>query len=340
MFTDTEFYEAVYIHGPLRFDGYRFLEFYRAKMNLHEGAEGFVHDFCSRSQRDFKLPEDANLSMAVCFFFQRGHKNYGFPNGPDAPEDGKWFGSEGVWSHFYLLYLHLYRHTIPSYFGRPDSLPAWSTMLGDGTADAVATRTRQELVGYRGSEPLELRCVNADELQNLATQASEKYWLKKLTDGNPQLLDRPDVILALSFKANGFTRMMTANPDPLWHPQSHESSCLAERTMKMLSSEFAFSAENDENRAVMFLLELWLLDHPDKADYKSREHLLFCLLYLHLYRQPLSAYFTRSAFGKRWQQFSFDAKETVAANMRRNLARIRNEAAKAHPCERTMDKST
>ena len=46
--------------------------------------------------------------MVVWFAFQRSHKNYGFPVGPNAPEDGKEYGNAGEWSHFYLLFLHLY----------------------------------------------------------------------------------------------------------------------------------------------------------------------------------------------------------------------------------------
>jgi len=53
--------------------------------------------------------------------------------------------------------------------------------------------------------------------------------------------------------------------------------------------------------------------------------------YLHLYRQPLSEYFTRSAFAKLWNALPFAEKEAVAADMRRNLARIRNEAVRADP---------
>ncbi|HNX33771.1 MAG TPA: hypothetical protein PKM57_04035 [Kiritimatiellia bacterium] len=43
-------------------------------------------------------------------------------------------------------------------------------------------------------------------------------------------------------------------------------------------------------------------------------------------------------FAKRWNAIPFEEKEAVAADMRRNLARIRNEAAKARPCERSPDK--
>ena len=46
--------------------------------------------------------------------------------------------------------------------------------------------------------------------------------------------------------------------------------------------------------------------------------------YLHLYRRPLSRYFTRRSFAQRWQALSFDAKETAAANIRRHLTEISN----------------
>ncbi|MDD2461474.1 MAG: hypothetical protein GX748_02555 [Lentisphaerae bacterium] len=55
------------------------------------------------------------------------------------------------------------------------------------------------------------------------------------------------------------------------------------------------------------------------------------------YRQPLSEYFTRSAFAKRWNAIPFAQKEAAAADMRRNLARIRNEAAKTYPCDLPHD---
>jgi hypothetical protein len=46
---------------------------------------------------------------------------------------------------------------------------------------------------------------------------------------------------------------------------------------------------------------------------------------------PFSEYFTRSAFAKRWHAIPFEEKEAVAADMRRNLTRIRNQAARADP---------
>jgi len=333
MFTGTEFYEAVYLHGPLRFDGYRFLDFYHANRRLAQPAQTFGHELCLRFQRDFWLPENNDLSMVVWFAFQRAHKNYGFPTGPDAPEDGTWYGNPGEWSHFYLLYLHLYRHTFPVYFQRQDSMPTWNRLQNTGTVAPVATRIRRELLGYRGpqSGPAILRSGPAEDYHHLARNAAEKHWLPDFEQSPTPLAHRPEFILALSFKANGFADMMTAGTSPLWQPSGGETSYLVDKTMSMLSSESAFSPGDDENRAVMFMLARWLLDHPGQADFNSRDHLVFCLLYLHLYRQPLSEYFTRSAFAKRWKAIPFAEKEAVAADMRRNLARIRNEAARTDP---------
>jgi hypothetical protein len=41
--TDTEFTDVLYIDGPLRFDGYRFLEFYRANKNLPQPAQSLMN---------------------------------------------------------------------------------------------------------------------------------------------------------------------------------------------------------------------------------------------------------------------------------------------------------
>lgn len=70
-----------------------------------------------------------------------------------------------------------------------------------------------------------------------------------------------------------------------------------------------------------------LLEMPeqDRAQPQHRRRNLF------QYRQPLSEYFTRSAFAKRWNATPFAEKEAVAADMRRNLVRIRNEAARSDP---------
>ena len=327
MLTDTDFYEAVYIHGPLRFDGYRFLDFYHANKRLAGEVQAFGHELCTRFQREFWLPDNKDLAMAVWFFFQRGHKNYGFPNGPNAPEDGTSFGNDGAWSHFYLLYLNLYRHTFPTYFQHRDYMPHWKGLINNGTAAAVATQIRRELIGYRGSETLISRCGPSDDYTRLSRLAQEKDWLLDFEKSTSPLAHRPEFILALAFKANGFANMMTAGTSPLWQSSGGETSYLVDKTMRLLSSDSAFSPDNDENRAVMFMLARWLLDHPGQADFNSRDHLVFSLLYLHLYRQPLSEYFTRSAFAKRWNAMPFEQKESVAANMRRNLARIRNEAA-------------
>jgi len=333
MFTNTEFYEAVYLHGPLRFDGYRFVEFYCANKHLTIDPQLFGHGICEHYTRDWLLPENNDLSMVVWFAFQRAHKDYGFPDGPDAPEDGKWYGNPGEWSHFYLLFLHLCRHTFPAYFQRQDSMPTWDRLQNTGTVAAVATRIRRELLGYRGpqSGPIILRSGSIEDYRHLARHAAEKHWLPDFEKTPSPLAQCPEFFLALAFKANGFANMMTTGTSPLWQPSDGETSYLIDKTMSMLSSESAFSPDDDENRAVMFMLARWLLDHPGQADFNSRDHLVFSLLYLHLYRQPLSEYFTRNAFAKRWNAIPFAEKEAVAADMRRNLARIRNAAASADP---------
>jgi len=326
MITSEQFSEAIYICGPLRFDGYRFLDSYQKIKNLAIHPEALLQPDYNRFQCDFIMPEDANLARSFYFFLQRAHKNYGFPNGVNAPDDGKW-------SHFYTAYLHLYMQNHPSYFDHPTWVAKWERLAQNGVQHEVATQVRKELMGDRKANPLEPRCANEAEFKNLAKQASEQVWIKRLTGENPQLLDRPDIILALSFKGNGFSEMMASGSPKLWNPEAEGCSYLAGKTIEV-SRTIVFSQENDENHAVMFLLGLWLLKFPKKMDYKSRDHLLFCLLYLHLYREPLSEYFTRSTFAKRWQQFTFDEKEAVAADMRRHLAKIRNEASKAYPSDR------
>jgi hypothetical protein len=333
--TDEQFYNAVYQEGPLRFDGYRFQDCYRKIKNQPEGQTGFVDEYCQRFSRDFVMPEDTNIARAIYFFFQRAHKD-STPSKPYAPEDGKRVGDYGEWSHFYLAFLHLYTQHHPSYFDQRSCAPKWNRLALDGVQHEAATQVRKELMGARKSQPLEPRCANEAEFKNLANQASEQVWIKRLTGENPQLLNRPDIVMALSFKGNGFSEMMASSSPKLWYPEVQGCSYLAGKTIEV-SSTITFSMENDENRAVMFLLGLWLLKFPKKIDYKSRDHLLFCLLYLHLYREPLSEYFTRKAFAKRWHQFTFDEKEAVAANMRRHLAQIRNEAAKAYPNDRPTD---
>lgn len=329
--TNEQFYNAVYSFGPLQFNGYRFQDCYRKIKNLPEWQAGFIDEHCKRFCRDFILPEDTNIARAIYFFFQRANKDY-TPNKPFAPEDGKWGGDygDGEWSHFYLAFLHLYKQHHPSYFDQHTWAPEWKRLVLNGGQHKAATQIRKELMGARKSQPLETRCANEAEFRNLANQASEQVWIKRLTGENPQLLNQPDIVMALSFKGNGFSEMMASGGSQLWDLQAKGCSYLAGKTIEV-SSTITFSLENDENRAVMFLLGLWLLKFPKKMDYKSRDHLLFCLLYLHLYREPLSEYFTRKAFAKRWQQFTFDEKEAVAANMRRHLAQIRNEAAKAYP---------
>lgn len=335
MITDEQFYSAVYQEGPLQFDGYRFLDFYRKNKNIPEGQTGFLDEYCQRFSRDFILPEDTNLARAIYFFLQRARKDY-TPSKPYAPEDGKRVGYYEEWSHFYLAFLHLYTQHHSRYFDHHTCAPEWKKLTQIGAEHEVATQVRKELMGARKSLPLEPRCANEAEFKNLAKQASEQVWIKRLTGENPQLLNQPDIVMALSFKGNGFSEMMESGSPKLWYPEDHGCSYLAGKTIEV-SSTITFSLENDENRAVMFLLGLWLLKFPKKMDYKSRDHLLFCLLYLHLYREPLSEYFTRKTFAKRWQQFTFDEKEAVASNMRRHLAQVRNEAAKAYPSDRPTD---
>lgn len=337
MITETEFYEAVYIDGPLRFDGYRFVEFYCTNQHLKIEPEMFGRGICEHYTRDWLLPENNDLSMVVWFAFQRAHKDYSFPAGPEAPEDGQWYGNAGEWSHFYLLYLHLYRHTFSSCFQCKDCQPQWTRFIDSGITCAAATQIRRELIGHRGSQSLHVRNSPSPELLNLAQNASETCWLPKLMEQSANLQKRPDVILALTFKGNGFSQMMTSAKTCCLPIEGNAGSYLAEHTTRLISFDIPFSTEDDENRSVMFMLQLWLLNNPEMAKFNSREHLVFCLLYLHLYRQPLSEYFTRSTFAKRWDAIPFPKKEAVAADIRRNLARIRNEAAKAHPCERTLD---
>ena len=219
-------------------------------------------------------------------------------------------------------------------------MPTWNRLQSTGTVAAVAARIRRELLGYRGPQPNPaiLRSGPAEDYRHLALHAAEKHWLPAFEKSATPLAKHPAITLALAFKANGFASMMTAGQSPLWQPSGEEDTYLVDKAMRLLSSDSAFSPADNESRAVMFMLARWLLDHPEKADFNSRDHLVFCLLYLHLYRQPLSEYFTRSAFAGRWNAIPFAEKEAVAADMRRNLARIRNDAAKPRPCERSPNK--
>lgn len=331
--SNVQFDEVIYILNPLRFNGISFVEFYQRNKNLDKDMAPFVFNLVHSYRDKFLLPEDTNLVALIYFWLQRDYSFFGFPRDPYPIQDETGpLGSCGPWSHFYLLYLHLYREKYPSYLCINEMEAHWRFLTANGIEHEVATHIRREMIGYRGDQPFHSRNVPSDELQNLANHATEKDWLTTLTDSSMKLKNRPDVILALSFKGNGFsTMMMTPAFENNWKPQSESSTYLVEKTMLFLSCNIPFSLDNDENRAVMFMLQLWLLQHPEKAQYNSREHLVFCLLYLHLYREPLSAYFTRQTFTKRWQQFTFDEKEAVAANMRRHLTQVRNEAAKTYP---------
>lgn len=341
MSTNDEFSEAIYISGPLHFDGYRFIDFYCSNKRLKIKPDHLWSGIYEQYKQDWVLPENNDLSMAVWFALQRGHKNYGFPSGPDAPEDGQWFGNLGMWTHFYLLFLHLYNHTFPSYFELDRQLVSeWKILGACGAKLEVATKVRLELIGYRGGHlehPFTSRIGSLEAYHGLARSASESQWLPKMAAFEKDLKSRPELVLALSFKANGFSQMMSKPNSNFWQPDKAGTPYLVEKTLCLLSSKMAFLADDDENRAVMFMLAQWLLEHPDQENFNSRDYLVFCLLYLHLYRLPLSQYFTRSTFAKLWQTIPFKTKETVAAKMRRDLAYIRNKAAKTFPFEPTPD---
>jgi hypothetical protein len=310
------FTDAIYFNAPLSWHGYEIQRLYEG---MGERPNWLVAQL-EEVARTLRWPREEMKVAAISFGLQRDNKDTGFPE-RWAEADRNDAGSPyRFWTLFYFAFIDFLRLDCGSYL----QYKHYADPLCD-LRFSIATEVVRQLIGYRGSNPGPSRIGDYEGYEQIAAHAKQNDWIQDMTE-------TPESILALAFQANGWAEFRSRpNVEDGQKYAETPQEVLAKVAKVGLSSDVQYSADEWERRALFFMVAQRLYVRKDLKTKFSRERALFAVLYLDLYRRPLGEVFTRKSFKKKWDAIPFEKKEDFAAECRKLLVGVRNEAAKHWP---------
>lgn len=327
------FTEAVSFAAPTRWSGHKIVEFASAgEIKKFEDQETFLNDLVGDTVRTCKLPEKDFLCAAIYFWMWRAHgKGPHAEAGLGAPADGTGeidyrFPGERQWSWFYLLYLDSLSWSFPSVFG--GDYPFWKETTSLPRFHYVYQEVCRQLCGVRTSyaRVFSGRTGTNEEYKQICASTQRANWAEKYARCDKT----PELVLALSFYANGFASYKT-HPDQGNESVKENADVLLALTEKATQYTVHVPEDDWEARAVFFILAQWLYLRDGRSRADTLEEHIFALLYLRFYRRGVDEYFGRDSMRNTWDAIPFEEKEKTASQFRRMLIDTRNKAATNWP---------
>jgi len=328
------FAEAVSFAAPIRWDGYAIVRFANpGKIQGSEDDEKLLNELVRSAIRTCELPKKDFLCAAIYFWMWRAHgKGPHFQAGVGALADGEGehdyyqFPGAGQWSWFYLLYLDSLTWSFPTSFNGTEY--EWNEATKSPRFRYVYQEVCRQLCGVRTSTArvFSQRTGMDEEYKRICASTQRACW----ADRYARIDKTPELVLALSFYANGFASYKT-------HPHQvngsiKENADLLYNLIEKATRYDVYVPEDDwEARAVFFILAQWLYLSDRRIGADTLEERIFALLYLRFYRRGVDGYFGRDSLRKTWDAIPFEEKEKTAARFRRMLIDTRNKAATNWP---------
>ena len=332
------FDKAVTFAAPVRWSGYKIGEFFiqgaKHGSDVFDFLRALLNDVC----RNLMFPQEPALCAAIYFWLWRIHGKGIHPCAglgalADGSGDSQCSNSEPghqAWSLFYLLYLDSKSWSIPHVFKGedsyldPDDEPRLSYVYQEVCRQLCGVRTSsaRTFTGRSGSE---------EQFKRICAKSQRSFWDAQFA----RIEKTPDIILALSFYANGYASFKTKSNQS---SNTNENSDFLFDLLNRSTHYYVYVPEDDwDARAVFFLLAQWLFLYDRRKEDNTLEERIFAILYLRFYRQGVDGYLGRPSMRKLWDAITFEEKERVAAKYRKLLISTRNKAAERWPSSTASD---
>lgn len=334
------FGDEVCVCRPAMWDGYEIAHFYNPnKPNFDEMR--FLDEKTEKVAETLEFPKNQIHEAALYFWLCRhevSHAGYGSSNGLrlEADADGQIERCGETyrikWSLFFLMYLDSLTWKFPKTFlvgkkilieQQNDDEPRMRYLYGAVCRQLCGVRTDSARVFYD-------RSASAEELKDISSKTERLWWDKLFVTSEKS----PELILALSFHANGFAAYKTKSKPEDKVERDEYLLGLIDR-----ATNYRVNVPDDdwEARAVFFLLAQWLFFRRRCKLSDTLEGHVFAILYLRFYRQGVDEYLGRDSMRIIWNQIPYSEKEKTAQRFRRMLVDTRNSAARKWPDAETSD---
>lgn len=274
----------------LRYDGYAILQQILEKRKTHDKTWG------EKKIEALFFDIDEWAQRWHLFAYQRAFGKWSYLYGAPIREE----------CAFRLLALHLYRETVPPYF----------RFVSDNCYFEIPEEILEDAASNIRKEFVPLNSASKESYDSI--ESSIKYWLDYKTNAFDELMKRPEILLAFSCN-----RLLLAENMHTEYPDQNWGIMNANNWMSSAYHDLRFQIDDCANWVTMQNIECFLLRRSETlATYKTREHALFMLLYLHLYRQPIPCWARQEPFATQWEKMPKQTKTQIAQRFRRKLSEI------------------
>lgn len=267
-------------------------------------------------RRYFYIGRDPLLLRTALFALQRSFAKWG---GEQTPEYDR------EYSMFYLLYLATYRYELPRVF-EYRFLEREDRLTKEEREEVAGMVRREFMAGYRSPiVPFEQEvetCLAADHEDIVSAM-------------DPKLANRPEVILAMSFRVPLLASAIYIPDSSIIHVsgikdiRDHMDIAFEiETALQNLCTTAKLADDDHMNALMMFFLQVRLIRDPALVKDGSVEYSMLMFLYLELYRKELLPCFSVEPFASRWKALPKSVKEDTAESFRKRLSLAREKIAK------------
>ena len=152
---------------------------------------------------------------------------------------------------------------------------------------------------------------------------------------DPKLANRPEVILAMSFRVPLLASAIYIPDSSIIHVsgikdiRDHMDIAFeTETALQNLCTTAKLADDDHMNALMMFFLQVRLIRDPALVKDGSVEYSMLMFLYLELYRKELLPCFSVDPFASRWKALPKSVKEDTAESFRKRLSLAREKIAK------------
>ena len=287
----------------LEYDGYAIKRYLFPKKGdmacCMDGVEG-------NQWPNYELNRDRYFLRSQLFAYQRYFGKWG---GERVPE------YDLEYSKWYFIYLQCYRVKLPTLFKMHEE--SWTRNAERREEAAADLRKCFADLGKNDLDGLPEDEFKAALLGDF-TAACERGL-------NQWVLQRPTVMLANACNDDMILRLLDKwEHDPLdERPRSKLNPEKAIDAFKQYTSRGIVHEDDNINRLIYKMLQWFLTTHPGHANYTTRSHILYALMYLHLYRTEFSRFAGIPDRVKAWSEDDWEFKEHWASQFRKHLSVLR-----------------
>lgn len=290
----------------LEYDGYAIKKFIFTKSKDGSSCCDEIKD----GWTDFTLHRDRYFLRSELFGFQRYFGKWG---GERTPE---W---DREYSFWYFVYLQSYRVVLPSLF-REQCPEDWTRKAAKREEAAADLRRSFSLLGK--DDLVDLSMEELEEAMRTDFTAACERGLE-----GTYIANRPTVLLANACDHERVLRLMDRESWSL-------DKTLAQLDLKAIVEAFGLYVnrgvvheDDNVNRVIYKMLQWFVTKQSGPVNYVTRSHILYGLMYLHLYRTEFPRFAGIPERVAKWNREHFHFKEFWASRVRESLSTLREASS-------------